>query len=262
MRRSIRACCLGLTLFVPLVRSQRLSEEEAAKAIDLARQKALAYAKSLPDFVCTETVRRYMDTRNRGAWLLLDKLTVKLSYFGQKEDHKLISVNDQPATQAFETLGGAIGRGEFGATLHSIFDPVSQAAFRWQSTKTVRKHRVAVFAYDVDVTHSRYVLATGTHEDLHEAVVGYKGQLEIDIETGEVLQFTYDAEQIPKSLEVSYARTKVDYEYANVGGREYLLPARSETEMRGAKLNLRNQMEFRDYSKFSTDSTISFDPGK
>src|SRR5579871_5779277 len=108
MRRVIGAYCVVLALCVSPAAAQRLSEEEASHTIEQARQKALAYAKSLPDFVCTETVRRYMDTRNRGAWLLLDKLTVKLSYFGQKEDHKLISVNDQPATQAFETLGGAI----------------------------------------------------------------------------------------------------------------------------------------------------------
>jgi hypothetical protein len=32
--------------------------------------------------------------------------------------------------------------------------------------------------------------------------------------------------------------------------------------MRGLNLSVRNQMEFRDYRKFSSDSTITFGPAK
>jgi hypothetical protein len=77
-----------------------------------------------------------------------------------------------------------------------------------------------------------------------------------------VIHFTYQADGIPKELGLDFALTTVDYDFADVGGRDYLLPARSETEMRSPRLSVRNQMQFRDYRKFSADSSITFDPGK
>lgn len=241
---------------------QRPAEEDATAAIERSRRKALDYARTLPDFVCTEVIRRYTDMRGRGLWLPLDTLTIKLSYFEQKEEHKLVLINDKPTDRLYSTLDGAIGVGEFGGTLHGIFDPASKAEFHWQSWKTVRKHRVAVYSYVVEPGNSNYTIATGEHENLRSAVVGFHGLLEIDAETGSVLHFNYIADHISKEVRVEYAETTVDYDFADVGGRNYLLPARSETQMRSPGLSTRNAMEFHGYGKFASDSTISFGDGK
>jgi hypothetical protein len=259
VRRATLVCLLAWT---SPAWPQRPSDADAAAAIEQSRQKALAYTRSLPDFVCTEVIRRYVDRRERGEWTLTDRLTVRLSYFQHIEEHKLMLINDQPTNRDFSSLEGATGEGEFGGTLESIFDPQSQAAFRWESWKNVRKHRAAVYSYVVPLEHSRYLLVAGKPGEARQAVVGFHGVLEVDAESGEVLHFTYLADHIPKDLSVSYALTTVDYDFADVGGREYLLPARSETEMRGLNLSVRNQMEFRDYRKFSSDSTITFGPAK
>jgi hypothetical protein len=95
-----------------------------------------------------------------------------------------------------------------------------------------------------------------------EAIVGFHGDLEVEGTTGEVLDFTYVADDIPRNLSLSYAGTTVDYDFAAVGGRDYLLPARSETEMRSANLWLRNNVEFREYRKFSADSVVEFGAAK
>jgi hypothetical protein len=241
---------------------QRPSDADAAAAIERGRQKALDYAKSLPDFVCTELIHRYSDTRQRGNWTPVDVLTIKLSYFEQNEDHKLVLINGQPATQTYASLYGAVGVGEFGGTLHSIFDPLSKASFQWQSWKTVRKHRVAVYSYVVEAANSRYVLVTGDHDNPRKAVVGFHGVLEIDSETSATLHFTYAADHIPKPLELDSAITKVDYDYAQVGGRDYLLPSKSETEMHSPRIWMWNQVDFRQYSKFGSESVITFGDGK
>jgi len=54
----------------------------------------------------------------------------------------------------------------------------------------------------------------------------------------------------------------VDYDFADVGGTDYLLPARSETFLRTPQLWVRNDAEFREYRKFSSDSTVTFGLGK
>jgi hypothetical protein len=254
---------------------QKPSDAEATALIEKSREKALAYTRSLPDFMCSEVISRYSYSKpengsilmgraipNGIKWIPTDKLTVKLSYFRQREEHKLVLLNGKPTDQKYESLAGGIETGEFGGTLQGIFDPATVTCFRWTSWKRVRRQRTAIFAYQVDRAHSRYVVASGTPGDIHSAVVGFHGDMEIDRETGEVLHFTYVADDIPRAVNLDEVSTAVDYDFADVGGRSYLLPARCQTEILSPGLSVRNVMEFREYRKFSADSSIEFGVAK
>src|ERR1035438_10450081 len=70
--------------------AQSPTPEETAAAMEKSRIVALAYTRSLPDFVCTQLVHRYIDLTRRSLWRPLDTLTIKLSYFEQRDDHKLV----------------------------------------------------------------------------------------------------------------------------------------------------------------------------
>lgn len=259
---------VGLLAIGCLAWGQRQSDADAAALIERARQKALAYTKSLPDFECTEVVRRYtynsagLTPRQRIEPAPADKLTIRIRYSRNREEHKLILIDDTATDRTFESLQGAIGTGEFGATMSAIFDPATATAFRWESWKTERKRRVAMFGYTVDDAHSRYRFATGVPGDLHEAIVPYHGVLEVDGETGEVLHFSYATVRLPNHFMVQSSTTTVDYGLSDVGGQEYLLPARSVTVLSGPKVSARNEIEFREYHKFTADSSIEFGPVK
>jgi hypothetical protein len=236
---------------------------ETAVAIEMSRNVALAYTRSLPDFVCTQLVHRYLDATQRGFWRPLDTLTIKLSYFDQKEDHRLVLINGAPSEKSYADLGsGAITMGEFGLILQQIFEPASQAVFTWEKWTKVGKRPAAVYLYQVDVSHSRYFLNFMASAGLTQTRVGYHGMVEVDRETGDVLRLTYIADTIPKAYPIYSSTTTVNYDFADVGGRPYLLPASSETEMRALGLWARNRTDFREYRKFSADSTISFGDGK
>jgi hypothetical protein len=269
----------GLLVWTPLTWGQRPSEADAAALIEKSRDRALAYARSLPDFVCTEVIRRYAETRPQtvrglsrsggpmqspaaNKWTPTDKLTVKLSYFQQKEDHSLVLVNDKPTSLKYEGLAGGTGAGEFGGTLQNIFERHAQTVFKWESWKNIRRHRAAVYSYNVEAEHSHYLVMNGVPGDTHEAVVKFHGTLDVDRETGEVLHLTYTADQIPKEVKVDRVSTTVDYDFADVAGRNYLLPTHSETQIYSPGLSVMNEMDFREYRKFSTDSTIEFGVGK
>jgi hypothetical protein len=279
MTRVFTPALCGLLVWTSLAWGQRPSEADAAAMIEKSRDRALAYARSLPDFVCTEVVRRFVENKAQNAtgpnrtarmmqlaaqrrWTPSDKLTVRLSFFQQKEEHKLVLVNDKPTELKYEGLAGGTGVGEFGGTLQSIFASDGQTAFKWESWKNVRKHRVAVYSYSVEAEHSHYLVVNGVPGDTHQAVVSFHGSLEIDRETGEVFQFTYVADQIPKEVKIDKASTTVDYDFSEVAGRTYLLPTHSATEIFSPSLSVRNDMDFREYRKFSTDSTIDFVVGK
>jgi hypothetical protein len=264
---------VGLVFCAVMAWGQRPSDADATALIEKSREKALAYAHSLPDFVCTELIHRYSayppdrrPPRSSGTmsptltlkWTPTDKLTLKLSYFQQQEEHKLVLLNDRPTDQKYETLTGGIIVGEFGGTLQSIFDPATATSFQWGSWKNLRRHHAAVYTYKVDVAHSRYTVGTGTAGSVSDAIVGFHGILEVDRETGEVLHFTYVTDDIPKRVKLDAVITVVDYDFADVGGRSYLLPSHCETEIHSPELSAKNDMEFREYRKFSADSTIEF----
>jgi hypothetical protein len=270
--RLLKPAAIGLLGWSALALAQPPPEADGAAILERGRKAALDYSLSLPDFVCTEVVYRYTEPyggrqilpagASSGGWNLTDTLTIQLGYFEQKEEHKLTLIDGKPTDRTYASLGGSLGFGEFGGMLHSIFNPSSEASFRWVSWKTVRRRRAAVYAYAVQQPHSSYRLVSRVSGGLRTALVGYHGEMEIDRETGAVLGFTYEADSIPKELLWESAITTVTYDFTAVGGQSYLLPASAETVMRGPAKSTRNRMEFRKYGKFTSDSVITFDDDK
>ena len=114
--------------------------EEQAAIIEEVREYALNYSKSLPNFLSTQVVRRYQANApgsrynthsSEPSWVQVDLLTLRLSYFDQKEEYKLIMHNNSPTTQDYKTIGGATSTGEFGSMLRDIFEPRTHARFWW-----------------------------------------------------------------------------------------------------------------------------------
>ena len=135
----------GLLMVSALVWAQKPSSSDATALIEKSRQISLGYARSLPDFLCTELISRYkLGAAGRTpGWFFVDKLTVNLSYSQQHESHELKLLNGEPTKQTFESLAvGATSTGEFGGILRSIFNPASQTSFRWESWKNDRRRPV------------------------------------------------------------------------------------------------------------------------
>src|ERR1039458_8956874 len=84
------------------------SSEQQAMLLDEVRHYAVNYTHRLPDFICLEQTRGYVDAHGREAWRLVDVLTARLSYFNQKEDYKLVSKNGRMVTDvSYASVGGA-----------------------------------------------------------------------------------------------------------------------------------------------------------
>src|SRR5271154_1330814 len=123
MRNDLTIAALGSLLCLP-VAAQRPSPDEQRHTLDTARDIAIHYNSKLPDFICTEQVER---TDRTGPAIKVDRLTIQLSYFGQKEQYKLVAMNGSPTGQPLDSLDGLITGGEFGSLLLGVFDPSSSA---------------------------------------------------------------------------------------------------------------------------------------
>ncbi len=228
-----------------------------ARVIDEARELALSYTRRLPDFLCLQVTRRYVDPSGLEMFQLMDTVAERLSYFEQKEDYKLISINGKWTDADRWKLGGATSSGEFGTMLKEIFEPATEAEFQWERWGKLRGRICHVYSFRVRQSKSKWHI---TWQRQLEIVPGYRGLIYIDRDVPMVLRVTMEAVDIPPSFPIQEARTMLDYDFVDIAGNQYLLPLRSEMRMRDGRLLVKNQVEFRSYRKFGAEAIITFDP--
>ena len=251
--------------------SKPLSAEQE-KIVAEAREIALDYTRRLPDFICLQFTRRYEDALAVNDFHLKDTVAAQLTYFGQKEEYKVISrkenyrvapKNDKGTGSSNTSLDGAVSGGEFGTLLRQIFEPETHAEFWFQRRTSVHRQLTLVFSYRVLATNSRWIIEyseTGANDP--GALVyrpAYTGALFIDPETHAVLRVSMEAQSIPLAFPIQGAKIQLDYAYQDLAGQKFLLPAIAVVNMREGRLIKKNEIEFRNYRKYSAASDISFE---
>ncbi len=234
------------------------SPEEQRKAIDTVRKAALSYSAGLPNFFCTETVRRYRNSTSSPEWSPMDTLTVQLSYFEHREDYKLLLVDNQKTKLRYEEAGGSVSQGEFGSMLQEVFNPSAEAVFAWGSRTMLRNRRVQVFRYSVTAEKAHYQLSFNANERRYTAFAGRHGLVYVS-GNGEILRITSEADHLPASFPIDKLNSTLDYDFTDIGGRQFLVPHAALVEMQAGILGSKNEIDFGDYRKFSTDTGITFD---
>ena len=237
---------------------------EQAAIIEEVREYALNYSKSLPNFLSTQVVRRYQANApgsrymrsSEPSWVQVDLLTIRLSYYDQKEEYKLILHNNSPTKEDFKSLGGATSTGEFGSLLRDIFEPRTHARFGWDGWARLRDQVVMAFDYSVEQANSQWGIE---YERKDHIVPAYSGRILIDKESHVVLRITLNADNIPATFPVKMATTILDYDYTDISGHQFLLPLKSETQMSADGVLSRNDTEFRLYRKYSAESDVKYD---
>jgi hypothetical protein len=232
------------------------SASEQRRILDQVREYALDYDRKLPDFICAQITRRFYDPTGLEFWSAADTITAKLTYFENKEEKKVMMMNGKYLDLDYDKLGGATSTGEFGSLLREVFEPTSNATFTWERWATLRGRRMYVFSYRVPRAYSKWKLS---YERVLEDTPGYRGLIYVDRDSVQVMRITLEAEDIPPSFPIQAAMTKLDYDYQDISGSQFLLPLRSEMRMRSGKTLVKNEVEFRMYRKFGADATITFD---
>jgi hypothetical protein len=154
-----------------------------------------------------------------------------------------------------EAVGGAISSGEFGSMMKELFEPGTEAEFRWERWGKLRGRLAYVFAYRVAKARSKWHV---TYHRTHEVVPGYHGLVFVDRDAGAILRITLEAE-LPPDFPIQQATTTLDYDFAEISGQQHILPLKAVVRMREGKLLARNDVEFRLYRKFTAEATVSFE---
>jgi hypothetical protein len=224
--------------------------------LDQAREYALDYSRRLPNFICTQVTRRYEDPSGLEFWQQADVVTAKLSFFEQKEDYKVVLVNNHYVDTTLERIGGTTVRGEFGSLLMELFERQTDARFEWARWATLRGKRMYVFSYRVRKENSKWSI----NFQNNPIMIGYSGLVYVDAKTLAVMRIVMEAQEIPVSYPVQQASTILDYDYINIAGADHVLPLKSTTRMRAGKHLFKNDTEYRRYNMFGAEATITFTP--
>jgi hypothetical protein len=236
------------------------SSEEQRQVLEAAREYALNYAKSLPDFICLEVNRRYIDRRYKpdteGAWVQSDKIAEKLTYYDQKEKYELISHNDDSLYgKSTDSVGGALSRGDFGTLIKEIFEPASSAEFHWERWTTIEGHLMSVYTFYIDQPHSHDTI---DYNRTQQVTAAYHGEVFVEKGPNTIWRINVEPEP-PPSFPVQNIKQRLDYRYTEISGQKFLLPVSGQVIMKADGTGTKNEIEFRSYRKYSADTSITFD---
>ena len=229
---------------------------EQARILNAAREYARDYSKKLPNFICTQVTRRYEDPTGLEFWQSQDTVVEKLTFFEQKEDDKLLFVNNKAFVGTRERIGGTVTRGEFGTRLKEVFDPKSEARFEWERWATLRGKRMYVFRYAITQERSEYSVQYGRQV----TVPAYAGLIYIDKDVLAVMRITQEVSEMPVGFPINTIMAILDYDFIKVADQEFVLPLKASTVARMSKQLFKNDVEFRNYNRFGAEATITFAP--
>ena len=260
------------------------SAAEQAKMLDAVRLWSGAYLAGLPDFTCTRTARRFRD-RTRAPvptcwagspekpavpptgtlWIAAGSFSGEVAYVAGRDHFRVTRVNDKPFRGSLEQLGRDYSWGEFGGLMLEIMDPRRAAAFQWDRWEVLHGRRLAVFRYAVDLAHSHYSLRVplvhpqGAEKQSWTFPAGHHGFIYVDPQTGVIERSILYADGLDCASPLSAAGDVVDYGAIRIGGSSFQLPTRAVAYERALQTETREEIEYRDFRKFESESTVKFD---
>jgi len=233
------------------------SHADRKRIVEEVRANALNYTDTLPNYICRQVTRRRIDPTGTGSWRDADLIVEQLSFFDRKESYKVVMVNNTMVTNSLQhdQLGGATSSGEFGSILRAIFAPESEAEFTWERWATLRGRVQHVYAFQT----ARPIYTIRHGETRRTVVARARGQVFVDSETRMVMRLHFECDGIPADFPIRAVTLDQDYDFADVGGQQFLLPLRSDVRSREKGYHSWNEVTFSGYRKFAADATITFD---
>jgi hypothetical protein len=221
-----------------------------------ARLEAANFTAGLPNFAVQQLTTRYFGSGFPARWQKIDEVSADVAYVDGKEEYRNIAVNGNPVNQPPER-SGSWSTGEFSTTMEDVLSLPTNARFKRRGDDRIGSRAAVVFDYTVAQTNSHWTLVSPDGRNYNPA---YEGAIWIDKETRRVLRIEQRATGFPQDYPFSKAETILTYAFVRIDGKPYLLPEGSENLgcSRGSGTCSRNVIEFKNYKKFSAESTVNF----
>ncbi len=224
--------------------------------IDKSREWASTFTNGLPNFLCQQSTTRYIEQSRAEGFQPLDVVTAKVLYEDGRERYSEITVGGRRTNKSMMEIGGSTSTGEFASVLSGLFDDASRAEFKFYQSTTVATEPAAIYDFKVALHNSNWTIQVGG-QMLRPA---YSGSIWIDKASAQVRRIEMQADNVPKDFPDDTVASAVDYEEVPLGTTKFLLPVHAENLscQRGSSICTKNTIDFRDYHKYTGESTIEF----
>jgi len=225
--------------------------------LEAARAAAMAFTSQLPNYVVEQVTTRSSSFNNEASWQTIDVVTAEVAVFKGKEEYRNVRINGQPSAVPIEKTG-AWSTGEFASTMEDIMSPQTAAKFTKSTDDRIGGRITYVYDYSVEAENSHWILVSDDGHTRHQTA--YQGKIWIDKETRRILRIEQRAVRIPAKFSQDKVETTVEYGLVRIDNASYVLPVRGVTDAcrRGTFNCVMNQIEFKNYRRFSADSSIVF----
>jgi hypothetical protein len=238
----------------PPVRGPQRPEEVV---IEKARAASGNFLESLPNYVCQEIMTRYQSEPGSKNWQPLDIVSMALVYESGHESYRNLQINGKSTKKNIEDLSGSWSTGEFGSVLADVFSPYTAADFEYRKESRSAGRASLVYDFSVEREHSHWRIMVASQL----IQPSYTGSVWIDKETHRVLRIEMQATHIPDAFPSDHVEMATDYEFVRFADRQFLVPVHAENLgcQRDTGSCSRNTIDFRNYHRFSGESSITFD---
>lgn len=251
--------------------------------LDTVRQTALAHTNVLPDFICTQKIKRLAKLGEAGSWALVDQIVAEISYYGDQEHSKILTIDNQPASSKTDIeIPGFFSEGDFGNALYLLFTQESDASFVMEGSDRVNRRKTVRARFFVPQANSRYHIGLGALQ----VTTAYGGRCWIDLNSHRVVRLESEAREIPPATLVKKASHLTEYDLVEIAGTQYWLPVRASVQLQivadsghqrldfykaiygktdpsgygtYSALYAQNEIEYRNYRKFNTETRLITD---
>jgi hypothetical protein len=237
------------------------SDEAKSKMLNAARLYALEYLTHLPNFVATKAVHKYRNYER-----VVDDQWHKVGEYTTEATHSATRGRSPISSEkgGGRRPEGSISEGEFGGMMTAVFEPHSAASFTWDRWQLVNGTRMAVFNYRAPEEYSHFTLCcrkvdqpNGNNGE-EDFPVAHRGTVFIDPRTGAVRRIVIYATGLTGNSPVSAAGDILDYGEVHIGNDRYMLPVRSIAYIRVGPFESRDDVDYHNFHKFSTESALDF----
>ena len=235
----------------------RIVQRKDEPLIRRAADAAMEFTETLPSYVCTELVTRSQSESTPANFQPIDVVSMEVLYTDGREDYRNIQINGKRTVKKIEETGGAWSTGEFGTVLVDLFSPATAATFHYR--RDSRAGGIMAKMYDFEVARENSHWSIHTTSQSYDPA--YVGSVWIDPATSRVLRIEMEAKGFPGEFPLDHVESATDYQYIRLGdAKQYLLPVHAETLscQRGTAFCSRNVIDFRNYHKYTGESTITF----
>jgi hypothetical protein len=221
----------------------------------------------LPNFRARLVTSMFHSTTKKVKWVPNGVIAAEVAYEGNQESYSEILVDGKHPASApaigdseyMRSFNNAWSEGDFESIAHCVFAGLEDSDFHKAGTEHSDNGDLVVYEF----AGNRASTCVAVRSESQVAYPSYRGSLTVKPQTEEVVHLELEATDVPKGFPLDRAERSVDFAMVQIGTEKYLMPATGYWFgcYRNSYACFLNRVDFREYRRFSSDSTVRFSAG-